>query len=225
MVNGGVLCPGLDCLMPVHKSGGGYKYGSRGKTYRGKGARAKAARQGRAIQASKARACGQTALMAFIEQEGGGGGRVVIVRPGRHSYRVEVDTRPPGNLVLTERQRKLLSAAELRAFRDLPLSDQLRVQRELASALLRQPPPAGAAAAGGQPAGPTAGPTAGLPARPGDGVGRSVRGPVRQPDGGHRADGCAPARPTPTPAALASADRLAPWPVTATAWTSPASTS
>jgi hypothetical protein len=41
--------------MPVHKSGGGYKYGSKGKRYTGKGAKAKAARQGRAIQASKAR--------------------------------------------------------------------------------------------------------------------------------------------------------------------------
>ena len=39
--------------MPVHKSGGGYKFGSHGKIYRGKGAKAKAARQGRAIQASK----------------------------------------------------------------------------------------------------------------------------------------------------------------------------
>lgn len=76
--------------------------------------------------------------MAFIEQEGGGGNRVVIVRPGRHSYRVEVDTRPPGNLVLTERQRKLLTAAELRQYRNLPLSDQLRVQRELADALVRR---------------------------------------------------------------------------------------
>ncbi len=41
--------------MPVRKTGGGYKYGSRGKLYKGKGARAKAARQGRAISASKAR--------------------------------------------------------------------------------------------------------------------------------------------------------------------------
>lgn len=39
--------------MPVRKSGGGYKYGSGGKTYKGTGARSKAARQGRAIQASK----------------------------------------------------------------------------------------------------------------------------------------------------------------------------
>ena len=41
--------------MPVRRSGGGYKYGSKGKLYKGKGARAKAARQGRAIEASKAR--------------------------------------------------------------------------------------------------------------------------------------------------------------------------
>lgn len=40
--------------MPVKKSGGGYKYGSSGKTYKGKGGKAKAAKQGRAIQASKA---------------------------------------------------------------------------------------------------------------------------------------------------------------------------
>ena len=42
--------------MPVRKASGGYKYGSSGKLYKGKGAKAKAARQGRAIQASKARA-------------------------------------------------------------------------------------------------------------------------------------------------------------------------
>lgn len=41
--------------MPVKKSGGGYKYGSKGKLYKGKGAKAKAAKQGRAIQASKKR--------------------------------------------------------------------------------------------------------------------------------------------------------------------------
>jgi hypothetical protein len=40
--------------MPVRKTkGGGYKYGKSGKTYRGKGAKAKAARQGRAIEANK----------------------------------------------------------------------------------------------------------------------------------------------------------------------------
>jgi hypothetical protein len=41
--------------MPVKKSGGGYKYGSSGKTYKGKGAKAKASRQGRAVKASQAR--------------------------------------------------------------------------------------------------------------------------------------------------------------------------
>jgi hypothetical protein len=43
------------CVMPVRKSGSGYKYGNKGKTYHGKGAKAKAAKQGRAIQASKHR--------------------------------------------------------------------------------------------------------------------------------------------------------------------------
>ena len=39
--------------MPVHRTkSGGYKWGKSGKTYRGKGAKAKAARQGRAIRAS-----------------------------------------------------------------------------------------------------------------------------------------------------------------------------
>lgn len=42
--------------MPVHKTKSGcYKYGSSGKTYCGKGAKAKAARQGRAIKASQSR--------------------------------------------------------------------------------------------------------------------------------------------------------------------------
>lgn len=42
--------------MPVRRTkSGGYKYGSKGKTYYGKGAKAKAARQGRAIQANKKR--------------------------------------------------------------------------------------------------------------------------------------------------------------------------
>ncbi len=42
--------------MPVRKTkSGGYKYGTKGKTYYGKGARAKAARQGRAIKASQQR--------------------------------------------------------------------------------------------------------------------------------------------------------------------------
>ena len=40
--------------MPVHKTkSGGYKWGKSGKTYYGKGAKAKAAKQGRAIQANK----------------------------------------------------------------------------------------------------------------------------------------------------------------------------
>ncbi len=42
--------------MPTEKVGTGYRYGKGGKVYRGKGAKAKADRQGRAIQASKARA-------------------------------------------------------------------------------------------------------------------------------------------------------------------------
>lgn len=41
--------------MPVRKSGSGYKYGSKGKTYRGKGAKAKAVKQGRAIKSSQGR--------------------------------------------------------------------------------------------------------------------------------------------------------------------------
>jgi hypothetical protein len=44
--------------MPVQKSKGGYKYGKGGKVYRGKGAKAKAAKQGRAIAISKARSKG-----------------------------------------------------------------------------------------------------------------------------------------------------------------------
>lgn len=45
--------------MPIIKTkGGGYKYGRTGKVYRGKGARAKAAKQGRAIAVSKARKAG-----------------------------------------------------------------------------------------------------------------------------------------------------------------------
>ena len=39
--------------MPVHRTkSGGYKWGKSGKTYYGKGAKKKAARQGRAIKAS-----------------------------------------------------------------------------------------------------------------------------------------------------------------------------
>ena len=33
--------------MPVHKKGGGYAYGKSGKVYKGAGAKAKAAKQGR----------------------------------------------------------------------------------------------------------------------------------------------------------------------------------
>jgi hypothetical protein len=39
--------------MPVRKTRGGYRYGSKGKIYKGKGAKAKAAKQGRAIQVNK----------------------------------------------------------------------------------------------------------------------------------------------------------------------------
>lgn len=42
--------------MPVRRTkGGGYRYGATGKVYYGKGAKAKAAKQGRAIRASQAR--------------------------------------------------------------------------------------------------------------------------------------------------------------------------
>jgi hypothetical protein len=41
--------------MPVTKVKGGYRYGSTGKIYRGKGAKAKATRQGRAVRSSQAR--------------------------------------------------------------------------------------------------------------------------------------------------------------------------
>lgn len=41
--------------MPVHKKGSGYQYGKHGKVYTGAGAKEKAARQGRAIQANKKR--------------------------------------------------------------------------------------------------------------------------------------------------------------------------
>lgn len=41
--------------MPVKKVKGGYRYGTKGKVYRGKGAKAKAAKQGRAIKASQKR--------------------------------------------------------------------------------------------------------------------------------------------------------------------------
>ncbi len=38
--------------MPVKKIGGGYKWGSKGKLYKGKGAKAKANKQARAAYAS-----------------------------------------------------------------------------------------------------------------------------------------------------------------------------
>lgn len=37
--------------MPVHKKAGGFQWGSKGKVYKGKGAAAKAAKQGRAAYA------------------------------------------------------------------------------------------------------------------------------------------------------------------------------
>ncbi len=37
--------------MPVRKVSGGYKWGSKGKVYKGKGGKAKATRQGRAVKA------------------------------------------------------------------------------------------------------------------------------------------------------------------------------
>ena len=42
-------------IMPVKKVKGGYRYGTKGKVYRGKGAKAKAEKQGRAIKASQNR--------------------------------------------------------------------------------------------------------------------------------------------------------------------------
>lgn len=41
--------------MPIRKVRGGYRFGAAGKLYRGPAARAKAARQGRAIKASQSR--------------------------------------------------------------------------------------------------------------------------------------------------------------------------
>lgn len=41
-----------ETLMPVRKVKGGYRWGKSGKVYRGRGAKAKATRQGRAIRAS-----------------------------------------------------------------------------------------------------------------------------------------------------------------------------
>jgi len=41
--------------MPVKRAKGGYRWGNHGKIYRGRGAKAKALRQGRAIKASQSR--------------------------------------------------------------------------------------------------------------------------------------------------------------------------
>lgn len=41
--------------MPIKKCNGGYKYGDSGKCYKGSSGKSKAARQGRAIEASKAK--------------------------------------------------------------------------------------------------------------------------------------------------------------------------
>lgn len=45
--------------MPVRKVGGGYKYGTKGKLYKGPGAKKKAEKQATAIAFSKARASGR----------------------------------------------------------------------------------------------------------------------------------------------------------------------
>lgn len=45
--------------MPTHKAKGGYQWGEHGKIYRGKGAKAKADRQGRAVKAAQARRSGK----------------------------------------------------------------------------------------------------------------------------------------------------------------------
>lgn len=41
--------------MPVRKVKGGYQYGSSGKVYKGRGAKSKARKQGRAIKANQAK--------------------------------------------------------------------------------------------------------------------------------------------------------------------------
>lgn len=41
--------------MPVRKVKGGYRWGKTGKVYRGRGAKKKAARQGRAVHARRGR--------------------------------------------------------------------------------------------------------------------------------------------------------------------------
>jgi len=43
----------LENDMPVQKAKGGYRWGKSGKVYRGKGAKSRAARQGRAIKVSQ----------------------------------------------------------------------------------------------------------------------------------------------------------------------------
>ena len=45
--------------MPVKKSGGGYKWGSKGKVYKGKGAKKKAQKQGAAAHASGYKSTGK----------------------------------------------------------------------------------------------------------------------------------------------------------------------
>lgn len=42
-------------MMPVHRIGGGYRYGTKGKLYTGPGAKEKATKQGAAIHISQAR--------------------------------------------------------------------------------------------------------------------------------------------------------------------------
>jgi hypothetical protein len=42
-------------MSPVRSVKGGFKWGKSGKLYKGKGAKAKAAKQGRAVKASQAR--------------------------------------------------------------------------------------------------------------------------------------------------------------------------
>jgi hypothetical protein len=47
--------------MPIFRASGGYRFGTHGKLYKGKGARRKALTQGRAIKASQARQAKVTA--------------------------------------------------------------------------------------------------------------------------------------------------------------------
>ena len=64
--------------MPVRKEGEGYKYGSKGKLYVGKDAKAKAERQGRAIQASKARAKKVDLTLVLHERIGQSSGAFLV---------------------------------------------------------------------------------------------------------------------------------------------------